>query len=87
MDTQVLSRVLSDADALDLNGEGVSELRRRYPELRFTVCRDDDLDDRAPFETRSGYTVHLLSSDGHCLSMTNNLDAAVGLVLALIDPD
>lgn len=85
MNETQLESVLNELEAGDLGPEAVGRVRSRFPECRLTVCSADDLDGRQPHLVRRGFEVHLLASDGHCLSLTSRLESAVGLVLATTD--
>jgi Family of unknown function (DUF6129) len=80
-----VEQVVQELERGGLSVEVMSLVRARFPTLRFTVCAADDLEGRQPHLTRPGFEVHLLASDGHCLSLTSRLENAVGLVLATTD--
>lgn len=63
---------------------GLPELRAQFPDCHFTVCSEDDIAPqyRPVSETEHHLVFLVTGQSGHCLSLTNDLDAATGLVLA-----
>ncbi len=65
-----------------------AELRRRWPALRFTLCSDDDVPARlAPAFEGEGFNLYLIGGGEHCLALTTDACAAIGLVVAWSAPD
>jgi hypothetical protein len=85
MTEEELDEIVRELERGDLSPEALSRVRGRFPAWRLTLCSADDLEGREPHSTRVGFEVHLLASDGHCLSLTSRLESAVGLVLATTD--
>ena len=76
-----LSAIVADID--DPAAPGLaSQLRQRYPGLLFTVCSDDDVGEVPPITENPDFNLYLVDGSGHCLSLTRELDAAVGVVIA-----
>lgn len=69
------------ADA-GLSEQCVSSLRTRYPDLHFTYCMDDDVNAAMPYLQFTGFNVYLIDGRDHCLKLTQDTEAATGLVLA-----
>lgn len=69
-------------------GDGaLAALRERWPDLRFTVCSDDDVPGRLPPAWEGArFNLYLIGGGEHCLALTRDADAAIGLVIATI-PD
>lgn len=71
-----------------LSREGVDEraisgLRRAYPEMHFTYCMDDDIQDEVtPIIESDDFNLYLVDGRDHCLLMTTQADIATGLVIA-----
>lgn len=66
------------------------ELRQRWPALRFTLCSDDDVPARlAPALEEAAFNLYLIGGGEHCLALTTDPEAAIGLVVAWreADPD
>lgn len=59
-------------------------LRRRFPELHFSECSEDDVSPRYQQAfTVAGYDLFLITgATGHCLELTNNADIATGILIA-----
>lgn len=84
--TQVLDRVASrpDADYETLLGH----LRASFPGIHITVCGEDDI----PVRLSAAAGNHLcdlyyVNAGGHCLSLTDDAEAATGLAVALRSGD
>ena len=78
-----LDQVVTVLERAGLNAQTLSVLREALPDLHFTHCMDDEIVNRTPVRTTAGFNLYLVGgSDGHCLQLTSNLDAATGLVLA-----
>ncbi len=76
----ILARV---GEAALLDGRAAS-LRQRFPDLHFTECSEDDVSPRykAAF-TVDGYDLFLITgASGHCLELTNDAEAATGILIA-----
>lgn len=61
-----------------------ASLRRRFPDLHFTECSEDDISPRyrAAF-TVEGYDLYLITgATGHCLELTNDSESATGILVA-----
>ncbi len=82
MTSTEIAEIVQQLDEKGLSEETLSELRASRQPIRVTRCTADDLEDHDPYLERDGYLVYLLSSDGHCLALTSDLDSAVGLVFA-----
>lgn len=86
----LLSGVLDDvAQTAALADDALARaLRERYPEVHFSVCDDDDMPSRIPFVAENSLCrLYLVSSGDHCLSLTNDAEAATGVVVARITSD
>lgn len=59
-------------------------LRSSFPGVHFTFCSEDDITSRCPAVGEAGdYLLYLVTgASGHCLSLTNDMAAATGLVVA-----
>lgn len=65
---------------------GLAELRRVWPDLHFTLCADDDVPARLPPVAEGrGFNLYLINGSEHCLSLTNDPDVAIGVVIAWTD--
>jgi hypothetical protein len=59
-------------------------LRRRFPALHFSACTEDDVNPRYRSAlTVDGFALYLIAgATGHCLELTNDPEAATGLLIA-----
>lgn len=69
-----------------LNDATLESLKKSWPDLRFTFCNDDDMPARLPPSLQSGnINLYLVGGGEHCLSLTQNIEQAIGVVLAQVD--
>jgi hypothetical protein len=88
IDTDLLTAVARRAGELMLNEASVAHLRREWPGIHFTLCSDDDVPARLnPVREGNGFKLYLVSNLSHCVSFTNQLEAASGIVLATDEAD
>jgi len=79
---QVATRARSDGEAL------VGHLRGSFPGLHFTVCGEDDIPVRMHAAAGNAFcNLYYVSTGEHCLSLTDDAEAATGLVVALCDDE
>ncbi len=74
-------------DALGLDETTVSALRKQYQPMHFTYCMDDDLPNNAPVVEHKNFNLYLIDGRDHCLCLTNDFEAATGIVVAEIITD
>ena len=86
---ETLEQIASSAAALgELNDGALSALKDAWPELRFTFCSDDDMPARLPpVLQHDKFNVYLVGGGEHCLSLTTDMERAIGVVLAQVDED
>lgn len=65
----------------------LSALRQQFQPIHFTYCMDDDLPDNVPVIEKAAFNLYLIDGREHCLCLTNDYDAATGIVVAEIIPD
>lgn len=66
----------------------LADLRRRFPGLHLTLCSDDDVPARLPAVLeRPGFNLYLVNGSEHCLSLTDDPEVAIGVVLAWAGED
>lgn len=61
------------------------QLRKRYGDIHFTYCMDDDVIGARPVYEDAGFNLYLVDSSNHCLSFTQDMEVASGLVVAEIE--
>lgn len=81
---ETLECIAGTAAALgELGEQALATLKQGWPELRFTVCSDDDMPARlSPALQHERFNVYLIGGGEHCLSLTKDPDQAIGVVLA-----
>ena len=86
---ETLDKIASSAAALgELNDGSLATLKQSWPDLRFTLCSDDDMPARmSPALRRERFNLYLVSGSEHCLSLTDDPLQAIGVVLAAVDAE
>ncbi|MDG4563143.1 MAG: DUF6129 family protein [Candidatus Competibacter sp.] len=83
----ITPRQLSDiahwAEARGVDYAALSHLRQVYPGLYFTHCLDDDINDVEPVLRGTSINLYLVDGRQHCLRLTEDFQAATGVVLAV----
>ena len=84
---ETLEQIASTAISFgDLNEDALTTLKERWPDLRFTVCNDDDMPARLPpILRRETFNLYLVNGSEHCLRLTDDPLQAIGVVLAWVD--
>lgn len=81
---------IASATALlgELSEQSMASLKKTWPELRFTFCNDDDMPARLPPSvTRERFNLYLVNGSEHCLSLTDDPQNAIGVVVACVDEE
>ncbi len=65
----------------------ITQLRAEFAPLHFTYCYDDDISDRTPVLETEQFNLYLIDGREHCLKMTNDYEAATGIVVAELIAD
>ena len=65
-----------------------ASLRRQFPEVRITLCSDDDIPARlaAAYETAAA-RFYYIDAREHCVKLSEDADSACGIVVGLRDDD
>lgn len=84
-----LENIANAAAALGaLDDAALLTLRQTWPDLRFTLCNDDDMPARLPATLRrERFNLYLVGGGEHCLSLTDDPLQAIGVVLAEVDEE
>jgi hypothetical protein len=85
-----ISQVNAIAAAIETMGVGettVIALRQQHQPIHFTYCMDDDLPNNRPAVELKEFNLYLIDGREHCLCLTNDYDAATGIVVAEVIPD
>ncbi len=85
---ETLAAVADAVGGRSLDEAVLADLRSRFPGLRLTLCGDDDVPARlAPAMERPGFNLYFVNGGEHCLSLTNDPEVAIGVVLAWTGDD
>lgn len=79
---QVAGRAQADYETL------LGHLRGSFPGIHITVCGEDDIPVRLRAAAgNDACSLYYVNSGAHCLSLTDDAEAATGLVVAMRDDD
>ncbi|MHC8286918.1 hypothetical protein AFK24_25945 [Pseudomonas syringae] len=88
IEQSLLDNVINQAERSPLDDALLASLRGAWPGVHFTCCMDDDIVANArPVAHCPGFNVYLVNSSSHCSVLTNDLEAASGIVLAQVIED
>jgi hypothetical protein len=84
---ETLEKIANSAASLgELNEPALSALKQLWPDMRFTLCNDDDMPARLPPALkREKFNLYLVNGSEHCLSLTDDPQQAIGVVVAVVD--
>lgn len=82
-----VNAIAAQIQAMGVDDATVSVLRQNYQAIHFTYCMDDDLPNNTPVLEQAGFNLYLIDGREHCLCLTNDYEAATGIVVAEIIPD
>jgi hypothetical protein len=66
----------------DVPADWQSRLRRDLPGRVITVCDASDMTEGRPYREYSGFDLYLVDGSTHCWQLTQDVEAATGLVVA-----
>lgn len=75
--------VAAQSSAADLT----AVLRNQFSGIHFTCCMDDDVYSATAVLEREKFNLYLIDSSNHCLSFTQNLEQATGVVVAELEQE
>jgi hypothetical protein len=71
-----------------LDDDALAGLKQRWPDLRFTLCNDEDMPARMPPALRrDGFSLYMVGGGEHCISLTTDPEQAIGVVVAWVDEE
>lgn len=82
---QLLEQISREVSSHTLSEELTGQLRHSFPDIHFTYCLDDDVVAAKPVVEEASFNLYLIDSRNHCLSFTQELEVATGVVVAEID--
>ena len=66
----------------DNDKAGRSEVQQQFADIKLTYCLLDEMGPKEPFREYQGFSLFLVGSSAHCLSLTSSLEDATGIVIA-----
>lgn len=83
IDAATLNNLIDQGQKLCTSGSNVlASLRPSFPGLMITQCPSSDVTE-TPFQTGDYFDLHLVDSRSHCWSLTDQLDVATAVLLAM----
>jgi hypothetical protein len=65
-----------------------AELRRQFPEVRITVCNDDDIPALLAAAHETAFArFYYVDANEHCVKLSTDAESACGIVVGLIGED
>lgn len=84
----MLSQIAQHAAQGALDESLLGTLKQTWPDLRFTMCSDDDMPARMkPALSENAFNLYLIGGSEHCLSLTDDPERAIGVVVAQVDEE
>ena len=84
---QRLDQLATILNRAGLNEQTLGLLRETYRDMHLTWCMDDDIGIGEPVRRETGFNLYLVDGRDHCMRLTNDPEAATGVVLAEVDPE
>ncbi|MGZ8175996.1 MULTISPECIES: DUF6129 family protein [Methylobacter] len=85
--TNQVNAIAAEIEALGVDESTVSVLRQQHQSIHFTYCMDDDLPNNTPVIEHKDFNLYLVDGREHCLCLTNDYEAATGIVVAEVIAD
>ncbi len=79
--------IAAKIETLGVDETTIMALRQQYQPVHFTYCMDDDLPNNMPVFEHKNFNLYLIDGREHCLCLTNDYEAATGIVVAEIIAD
>ncbi len=85
LNVNLLKRIGREIDGLIEQGVAEqAQLSKLYPNVRITLCSEDEMGSREPYQSYEHYDLHLYARQASgCLTLTYFPEASSGLVVAL----
>ncbi|WP_163134400.1 hypothetical protein [Agarivorans sp. Alg241-V36] len=61
--------------------------KKHHANIRIIECSEDDMAEKEPFMAASYFDLFLMANGTSCARLTDSLDLAIGLVIALHEPE
>jgi hypothetical protein len=70
-----------------VNARTLAGMRAQFPGMHLSHCNNDDVINAAPYLQSPRLNIYLVDGHEHCLELTQDLDAATGLLLAEVNEE
>ncbi|HUY91858.1 MAG TPA: DUF6129 family protein [Pirellulales bacterium] len=87
MKPEQVATVARHALEAGINERTLADLRAQFQGVHLSYCNDDDVINAIPYLQSRGLNIYLVDGREHCLTLTQDLDAATGLLLAEVSED
>lgn len=75
---QIAAAIVTDGDEFEFQ----DIIREKFPEFTFTFAIDEDIMGIDPVIETDRYNIYLLDTSDECFTMTEDLGAATGVIIA-----
>jgi len=87
MQKDTVNRIATLTQSMPLSDGTISTLRDEFPDIHFTYCSDDDIQDTIPAHEYGEFNLYFVDGNDHCLKFTSNIERATGIVIAEVYDD
>ncbi len=78
----ILEQIAAAVAKSGFDKAGRSTVQQQFADIMLTFCLLDELGPKGPFREYEGFSLFLVGSSDHCLSLTSSLEDATGVVIA-----
>ncbi|TXR53056.1 hypothetical protein [Reinekea thalattae] len=85
--SDAINDIVNQLNEYGANDESLRQLKQDWPQFRFILCSEDDMGAKEPYMETDSVQLHLIAASLGCASLTREPENAVGLVIAVIEPE
>ena len=78
----ILEQIAAAVAKSGFDKAGRSTVQQQFADIRLTYCLLDEMGPKEPFREYEGFSLFLVGSSDHCLSLTSSLEDPTGVVMA-----